>query len=230
MPAVVARTRTASVCVRFPDTNRSSSESPARRGRHASTAAAPFPSMRQLRRAAPPTAHGRPSTARSQPNHTIFPSASQKTGLCRGICSNEMNVRATSRADLHCHSTASQLSQARGPARARAARVRDAARGGLRAGQAPRDGLRDDHRPRHDRRRACELADRPDVLRLRGADRLLRAASPRRCTSSATASRPDDHDWLQAHAGDVEAVRRVPARAARSPARSRTRSTPSRRR
>ena len=29
--------------------------------------------------------------------------------------------------------------------------------------------------------------------------------SPRRFTSSVTGSRPDDHDWLQAHAGDVEA-------------------------
>ena len=42
--------------------------------------------------------------------------------------------------------------QARDPAAPRAARVRDAARGGLRARQAAGDGLRDDHRPRHDRR------------------------------------------------------------------------------
>src|SRR3954465_2019496 len=41
----------------------------------------------------------------------MFPRASQKAGLCRGICASEMNVRATSRVDLHCHSTASELSK-----------------------------------------------------------------------------------------------------------------------
>ena len=51
--------------------------------------------------------------------------------------------------------------------------MRHAPRGGLRAGQASRDGLRDDHRPRHDRRRAD---DRPSArhLHLRGADGLVR--------------------------------------------------------
>ena len=79
--------------------------------------------------------------------------------------------------------------QARRPARAGPAGVRHAARGGLRAGQAPRHGLRDDHRPRHDRRRARDRRP-PRRVRLRGADRALRAASRRPCTSSASASRP----------------------------------------
>ena len=70
--------------------------------------------------------------------------------------------------------------EARRPARARAARVRDAARGGLRAGQAPRDGLRDDHRSRHDRRRARDRRP-PRRVRLRGADRPL----PRRAAGGA---------------------------------------------
>ena len=51
--------------------------------------------------------------------------------------------------------------QARRPARAGPAGVRHAARGGLRAGQAPRDGLRDHHRPRHDRRRAARSPTAP---------------------------------------------------------------------
>ena len=79
--------------------------------------------------------------------------------------------------------------QARRPARARPARVRHAAGGGLRPRQAPRDGLRDDHRPRHDRRRPGDR--RPARrLRLRGADR----AVPRRA-----AGRP--HPLLRDHAG-----------------------------
>ena len=83
----------------------------------------------------------------------------------------------TSRVDMHCHSTASQLSRLGVQRSARAARVRDAARGGLRAGQAPGDGLRDDHRPRHDRR--LPRAGRPSrLLRLRGADRPLRRRAP----------------------------------------------------
>ena len=89
----------------------------------------------------------------------------------------ERETPMTSRVDMHCHSTASQLLPAGGSALARTARVRDAAGGGLRAGQAARDGLRHDHRPRHDRR--LPRAGRPSrLLRLRGADRPLRRRAP----------------------------------------------------
>ena len=94
----------------------------------------------------------------------------------------------TSRADLHCHSTASAGVEARRPARARPAGVRDAAGGGLLARQAPRDGLRHDHRSRHDRRRPGDRRPAGRV-RLRGADRAVHAASRRPCTSSASGSR-----------------------------------------
>ena len=77
-----------------------------------------------------------------------------------------------SRTDLHCHSTASEISKL-GVQRTRwPARVRNAARGGLCARQAPGNGLRDDHRPRHDRWRPSDR--RPSRrLHLRGADGLL---------------------------------------------------------
>ena len=81
--------------------------------------------------------------------------------------------------------------QARGPARARAARVRDAAGGGLRAGQAARHGLRDHHRPRHDRRRAGDRRSGRRV-HLRGAHRALsrRAAGRARALPRHHARRP----------------------------------------
>ena len=68
---------------------------------------------------------------------------------------------------------------------------------GLRAGQAPRDGLRDDHRPRHDRRRAVDRAPAGHV-HLRGADRVVqgRAAGRARALlrhharTTTTGSRP----------------------------------------
>ena len=103
--------------------------------------------------------------------------------------------------------------------------MRDAAGGGLRAGQAAGHGLRDDHRPRHDRRRP---GDRRPARRVRlgGADRAASAASRRPCTSSASGSRRTT----------TSGCRRTPATSrsspstctsTRSPARSRTRSTPS---
>ncbi len=62
--------------------------------------------------------------------------------------------------------------EARRPARARPARVRDAAGRGLRPRQAPGDGLRHDHRPRHHQR--CPADRRPARrLRVRGADRVV---------------------------------------------------------
>ena len=123
---------------------------------------------------------------RSQAGHRSFSDRSQKCAVCRRI-SLEQERRVEhddrhSRVDLHCHSTASQLSQARRPAGARPAGVRDAARGGLRAGQAPRHGLRDDHRSRHDRRRAADRRPARRV-RLRGAD----GPVPRRAAGRARA-------------------------------------------
>ena len=118
--------------------------------------------------------------------------------------------------------------QARRPARARPAGVRHAARGGLRPGQAPRHGLRDDHRSRHDRRGAGDRGP-PRRVRVRGADRALprRAAGRARALLRDHAGRPR----LAAGARRRRRGRRgLPARATRSRARWRTRSTPSRRR
>ena len=83
----------------------------------------------------------------------------------------------TSRVDMHCHSTASQLSRLGVQRSLGLPECATPPRGGLRAGQAPRDGLRDDHRPRHDR--GLPGAGRPPrLLRLRGADRPLRRRAP----------------------------------------------------
>ena len=76
---------------------------------------------------------------------------------------------------------------------------------------------------------ALEIADRPDVFVSEELTAWFRG-EPQAVHVLCYGITPDDHERLQAHAGDVEAVRRVPARAARSPARSRTRSTRSRRR
>ena len=101
--------------------------------------------------------------------------------------------------------------QAGRAARARPARVRHAAGGGLRARQAARDGLRHDHRPRHDRRRARDRRP-PRRVRLRGADGVV----PRRAAAGARA-------LLRDHAGRPRVApgaprrrrgrRRLPARA-----------------
>ena len=78
--------------------------------------------------------------------------------------------------------------QARRSARPRAPGVRDAAGGGLRPRQAARDGLRDDHRSRHDRWRPGDRRS-PGRLRLRGAD----GPVPRRAAGRA-------HPLLRDHA------------------------------
>ena len=101
--------------------------------------------------------------------------------------------------------------KARDPAGARPAGVRDAARGGLRAGQAAGDGLRDDHRSRHDRRRAADRRP-PRRVRLGGADRLV----PRRAAGRARALLRDHAGRPRLAAGAQRrrrGVRRVPARA-----------------
>ena len=101
--------------------------------------------------------------------------------------------------------------EARRPARARPAGVRHAAGGGLLPRQAPRHGLRDDHRSRHDRRRPD---DRRPARRLRvgGAHRVLQG-EPQAVHILCLGITPDDHEWLQAHADDVEVVAELPARA-----------------
>ena len=101
--------------------------------------------------------------------------------------------------------------EARRPACAGPARVRDAAGGGPCAGQAAGHGLRDDHRPRHDRGRA---RDRRPARRvhLGGADRAL----PRRAAGGARAV-PRDHAGPPRVAAGARRRRRdrrrVPARA-----------------
>ena len=95
----------------------------------------------------------------------------------------------TSRADLHCHSTASHESRLGIQTRPRPARVRHPSRRGLRAGQAARDGLRDDHRPRHDRRRARDRRP-PGRVHLRGADRRLQGRATGRARPVPAASPP----------------------------------------
>ena len=98
---------------------------------------------------------------------------------------------ASSRADMHCHSTASAAREARRPEGTGAAGVRNASGGGLRAGQAARHGLRDDHRSRHDRRRAAARRP-PRRVRLGGADglRSRRAAGRARALLRHHARRP----------------------------------------
>ena len=110
----------------------------------------------------------------------------------------------TSRADLHCHSTASQVSKL-GVQRAL----------GLPECATPPEevyalakrrghGLRDDHRSRHDRR-GLEIADRPDVFVSEELTARFRG-EPQAVHILCYGITPDDHDWLQAHADDVEVV------------------------
>ena len=136
-----------------------------------------FPSVGQFARASPPDARGRPSrrpfTARSHHLPERFTEITSFQGNL--LKQDERSRHEQGRPALPLDRLAAL--EARGPARARAARVRDAARGGLRAGQASRDGLRDDHRPRHDRRRPADR--RPSRrLRLRGADGVVQGRGP----------------------------------------------------
>ena len=124
-----------------------------------------------------------------------------------------MTPPSTSRVDLHCHSTASAVSKlgvqrALGPAG-----VRHAARGGLRARQAPRDGLRDDHRSRHDRRRARARRQRYDDAFVSEELTAWFRGEPQAVHILCWGITPDDHERLQALAGDVEAVAERAARA-----------------
>ena len=196
---------------------------------HTPTAATSFPRCGSKRRAAPLTASRQ--TIHRHVHSPITPSfraLHRNRGFAGESASNEMNIRATSRADLHCHSTASQLSKL-GVQRAL----------GLPECATPPEEVYELAKRRgmdfvtitdHDTI-AGALADRrpPRRLRLRGADGLVQGRAP-------GGARP----LLRHHAPTTTTgCRRTPTTSSRSPstctstrspARSRTRSTPSRRR
>ena len=156
---------------------------------------------------------------------------SQKTAVCRRISARMTETRSRgqpTRADLHCHSTASQVSKL-GVQRAL----------GLPECATPPEEVYELAKRRgmdfvtitdHDTiDGALEIADRPRRVRLRGADRLV----PRRAAGRARALLRHHARRPRVAAGARRrrrGVRRVPARRTRSPARWPTRSTPSRRR
>ena len=122
-----------------------------------------------------------------------------------------MNIRATSRADLHCHSTASQLSKL-GVQRAL----------GLPECATPPEEVYELAKRRgmdfvtitdHDTiAGVLQIADRPDVFVSEELTAWFKG-EPQAVHVLCYGITPDDHEWLQAHADDVEQVRRVPARA-----------------
>ena len=121
-----------------------------------------------------------------------------------------MNVRATSRADLHCHSTASQLSKL-GVQRAL----------GLPECATPPEEVYELAKRRgmdfvtitdHDTIAGVQqVADRPDVFVSEELTAWFKG-EPQAVHVLCYGITADDHEWLQAHADDVEQVRRVPAR------------------
>jgi glycosyltransferase involved in cell wall biosynthesis/predicted metal-dependent phosphoesterase TrpH len=146
----------------------------------------------------------RGARTRSQPDHTIFPTASQKGWLCRGICRDEMNVRATSRADLHCHSTASELSRL---GVQRALGLPECATPPEEAyGLAKRRGMDFVTITDHDTiAGVLQIADRPDVFVSEELTAWFKG-EPQAVHILCYGITPDDHEWLQAHADDVEQV------------------------
>ena len=151
--------------------------------------------------------HGHPPSTltvraltRSQHRHGLL-SAWSQSACNRARFSRDMKTAArtctATRRRRRCRSSASSARSACPSARRR--------RRGLPPRQAPGHGLRDDHRPRHDRRRRSTIADRPDVFvseeRPRGS-----SGEPQAVHILCFGITPDDHEWLQAHADDVEAV------------------------
>ena len=131
----------------------------------------------------------------------------------------------TSRADLHCHSTASQVSRL---GVQRALGLPECATPPEEVyALAKRRGMDFVTITDHDTIAGVpEIADRPDVFvseeltaGFRGEEQAVHVL----CLGIT----PDDHEWLQAHAGDVELVAGT-CTSARSRARWRTPSTPSR--
>ncbi len=110
----------------------------------------------------------------------------------------------TSRVDMHCHSTASQLSRLGVQRSLGIARVRDAA--ARRSTSWPSDGGWTSSRSPTTTRStaACELADRPDCFVSEELTARF-AGEPQAVHVLCYGITPGDHEWLQAHAGDVEA-------------------------
>ncbi|HEX7298097.1 MAG TPA: hypothetical protein VF257_03760, partial [Solirubrobacteraceae bacterium] len=115
-----------------------------------------------------------------------------------------MNVRATSRVDLHCHSTASELSKL-GVQRAL----------GLPECATPPEEVYELAKRRgmdfvtitdHDTiAGALEIADRPDVFVSEELTAWFKG-EPQAVHVLCYGITADDHEWLQAHADDVEQV------------------------
>ena len=132
-----------------------------------------------------------------------------------------------SRADLHCHSTASAGVEARVQ---RALGLPECATPPEEVhALAKRRGMDFVTITDHDTiAGVLEIADRPDVFVSEELTARFRG-EPQAVHVLCLGITPDDHDWLQAHAGDVETVAAY-LHEHEITARSRTPSTPSRRR
>ena len=111
---------------------------------------------------------------------------------------------SASRADMHCHSTASELAKLGIQRSLGLPECATPPEEVYELAKAAGDGLRHDHRSRHDRRRPRDRRS-PGLLRLRGADRPLCRRAAGGARPLLRDHRPGDHECLQAHAGDVEA-------------------------
>src|SRR3954447_26032224 len=142
---------------------------------------------------------------RSRTDHMAVPACSQKTGRLAGIFFIEMRDEKTmSRADLHCHSTASRVSKL-GVQRAL----------GLPECATPPEEVYDLAKRRgmdfvtitdHDTiDGALEIADRPDVFVSEELTCWFRG-EPQAVHVLVWGIGPEQHDWLQAHNHDVELV------------------------
>ena len=114
----------------------------------------------------------------------------------------EVRIGSGARADMHCHSTASEASKL---GIQRSVGLPECATPPEEVYElAKRRGMDFVTITDHDTIDGClEIADRADVLRLRGADRLVRRRAPGGARPLLR-DHPGDHEWLQAHAGDVE--------------------------
>ncbi len=128
--------------------------------------------------------------------------------VCRVIlnCMNRM-----SRADLHVHSSASQISKLGVQRSLRIPECATRAARGLRARQAPRDGFRDDHRSRHDRRSPVARSPARHV-HLRGADRASFKGERAGRTRALLRDHPRRSRVAPGQPRRRRGVRRVPAR------------------
>jgi glycosyltransferase involved in cell wall biosynthesis/predicted metal-dependent phosphoesterase TrpH len=115
-----------------------------------------------------------------------------------------MNVRATSRADLHCHSTASELSKL---GVQRALGLPECATPPEEVyGLAKRRGMDFVTITDHDTiAGVLQIADRPDVFVSEELTTWFKG-EPQAVHVLCYGITPDDHAWLQAHADDVEQV------------------------